>query len=269
MKVVIVDSDPIRIDMLCRILAEYDDSITVSATFTDHSALFSYIHSNSTDLIFIDINKPRTDGIAIGKKIRAFSYDIAIIYTSPTSEYALEAFSLYAQGYIIRPLLKTDVFTALDNAKHMLLHSKRISAVTFGHFDLFTNGKVVHFSRTKSKELLALLIDRHGGEVTLSDVVQYILNVPPDTPNARQLARKVVSTLKKDLEYYGLLDICTFKYGVYAINPQLIDCDAYKLLSGDISASSLFAGEYMLQYPWAKHTLQKLVAARSKLNHDL
>ncbi len=264
MKAVIVDSDPIRIDMLCRILSDYDDTISVVATFTDSSVLIDYLSSNNADLIFLEINKPRIDGISIGTKIREFSYDIAIIYTASSSVYAVEAFKLYAQGYIIKPFSKKDVFTALDNAKHMLLHSKRISAVTFGNFDLFTNGKVVHFSRSKSKEFLALLIDRCGGEVSLSDVATHILDSSSSSTAARQLARKIVSTLKKDLEYYGLTDICTFKYGVYAINPNMLDCDSYKLLAGDKNAANLFSGEYMTQYQWAKHSIPKLLAAKEK-----
>lgn len=261
MKVVIVDSDSIRTDMLSRILSEYDSDIKITATFAEPSSLISFLRSNDTDLVFLEINKPRIDGIDLGIKIREFSHDIAIIYTSTSDAHAIDAFKLYAQGYILKPYSKDDIYQALNNARHMLMHSNQISAVTFGNFDLFTNGKVVHFSRSKSKELLALLIDRCGGEVTLDDVIIYVLEQDPSSSAARQLARKIVSTLKKDLEYYNLADICTFKYGVYAINPHMIDCDSYKLLKGDKNAHSLFTGEYMRQYAWAKSSLQKFISA--------
>ena len=167
---------------------------------------------------------------------------------------------------IRKPFNPKDIYDAIDNAKHMLMFSKRITAVTFGNFDVFANGKVLHFSRTKSKELLALLIDRCGGEITLNDVIEIILNLSPNSMEARQLARKVVSTLKKDLEYYGISDICSFKYGVYAINPSVLDCDLYKLLEGNKDAAESFTGDYMLQYPWAKQSLPKIIASKELMS---
>lgn len=261
MKAIIVESDPIRSDMLCRILADYNDTITVIKTFTGTDTLFDFLNKNHVDIIFLDISA-RIDGLKIGAQIRKQSYNIAIIYISSTPAHAVEAFKVYAQGYILKPFNPKDIYDAIDNAKHMLMFSKRITAVTFGNFDVFANGKVLHFSRTKSKELLALLIDRCGGEITLNDVIEIILNLSPNSMEARQLARKVVSTLKKDLEYYGILDICSFKYGVYAINPSVLDCDLYKLLEGNKDAAESFTGDYMLQYPWAKQSLPKIIASK-------
>ena len=39
-----------------------------------------------------------------------------------------------------------------------------------------------------------------------------------------------------------------------AIRRELLDCDYYRMLEGDMSAVNSFRGEYMEQYSWAEIT---------------
>ncbi|MBQ9833175.1 MAG: response regulator [Clostridia bacterium] len=265
MKAIIVDADPILIDVLSRIVSNYDDNLCIDATFTDPDEALYYLQHNDVDIAFLDIKLPAMNGLTLGKAIRKFSDSIAIIFTTTHPEYAVEAFKVYAQGYVLKPYIQQDVFLALDNAKRIISNKNHISAITFGNFDIFHNGKVIHFSRSKSKELLALLIDRCGGEVTLNEVIETLWCDSPHDDSVRQLARKIVSSLKKDLEYYGIKDICTFNYGAYSVNPDKLYCDSFNLLSGDKTASDAFTGEYMTQYSWAECSVPRLIAAKNNL----
>ena len=44
------------------------------------------------------------------------------------------------------------------------------------------------------------------------------------------------------------------KAGELRINPELLDCDFYRLLVGDTEAINAYRGEYMSTYSWASIT---------------
>ena len=43
-----------------------------------------------------------------------------------------------------------------------------------------------------------------------------------------------------------------------SIRPELLDCDYYRMLDGDVNAVNSFRGEYMKQYTWAELTAGRL-----------
>ena len=43
-----------------------------------------------------------------------------------------------------------------------------------------------------------------------------------------------------------------------AINKELIDCDYYRMLGGDMAAINTFKGDYMVDYSWAEYTAARL-----------
>ena len=48
------------------------------------------------------------------------------------------------------------------------------------------------------------------------------------------------------------------KRNYYAVNTELVKCDYYDYLKGDILAVNSYQGEYMSQYSWAELTLVNL-----------
>jgi hypothetical protein len=51
----------------------------------------------------------------------------------------------------------------------------QITLRTFGRFDVFLDGKLVNFTSAKAKELLALCVDRNGGDVTMEEAIDKAL----------------------------------------------------------------------------------------------
>ena len=43
-----------------------------------------------------------------------------------------------------------------------------------------------------------------------------------------------------------------------AVRRDLVDCDYYRMLDGDMDALNSFRGEYMVDYSWAELTAGKL-----------
>lgn len=62
----------------------------------------------------LDVVMPETDGIALGKKIREHNKSAAVIYISSSQEYLLDAFSVRAFSYLLKPFSEEKLFSELD-----------------------------------------------------------------------------------------------------------------------------------------------------------
>lgn len=62
----------------------------------------------------LDVIMPETDGIALGKKIRKRDKSAAVIYISSSKEYLLDAFSVRAFSYLLKPFSEEKLFSELD-----------------------------------------------------------------------------------------------------------------------------------------------------------
>jgi two-component SAPR family response regulator len=141
-----------------------------------------------------------------------------------------------------------------------ILESKRgtIFVRTFGHFDLFLNGRPIAFSNAKEKELMALLIDRRGGTLTSGEAISYLWeNEEPDDRVTRRY-RKLAMGLKNTLTKYGIEHILINNHGIRSIDVSAIECDYYELLKGNSEYKNSFHNLYMSDYSWAEETLATL-----------
>ena len=101
--------------------------------------------------------------------------------------------------------------------KISLVDAEKVYIKTFGGFDLYYRGKEIDFSNAKAKELLAVLVDQGGREISLHEMAQ-ILSDGEDDETARQAVHVAWSRLKKTLVSYGLGDIVRKGRGFYALN---------------------------------------------------
>ena len=127
---------------------------------------------------------------------------------------------------------------------------------TFGYFDVFVGEKPIAFRNKKSKELLALLVDRRGGYVTSEEAISVLWEDEPASPVTLARYRKVALRLKNILEEYGITHIVESVDGKRRLVPGSVRCDLYEYLSG--KDPQLFKGNYLSNYSWGETTLAEL-----------
>ena len=136
----------------------------------------------------------------------------------------------------------------------------RVKVETFGRFNVLVDGRPMVFRLEKSKELLALLIDRKGNYVSNREIITCLWEDDLVDKMTQSRCRKVVFQLKKTLEAYGLENLVESKMkGYRRINTELITCDLYQYLSGEEQYKNLFQGSYLEEYSWAETTLSSLL----------
>lgn len=88
---------------------------TVCFTSSEEVLRFSEDSDEGCSVVYLlDVIMPETDGIALGKKIRERDKSAAVIYISSSQEYSLDAFSVRAFSYLLKPFSKEKLFSELD-----------------------------------------------------------------------------------------------------------------------------------------------------------
>lgn len=146
------------------------------------------------------------------------------------------------------------------NMHRGLPEDRTVSIRTFGYFDVFVGERPIAFRNKKSKELLALLVDRKGGYVTSEEAIGFLWE--NESANSITMARyrKVALRLKNTLEEYGVSDIVESVDGKRRIDAEKVQCDLYDYLSGKEEHAHLFKGNYLTNYSWAETTLGELTS---------
>ena len=141
----------------------------------------------------------------------------------------------------------------------------KVKIHTFGNFDISVNNTLLTFERSKSKELLAYLVDRKGSGVTTGEIAAVLWEEADGGKKTTNYVQQAIHSMMNTLKQANISDIIIKKWNYLAIVPDKVECDYYQFLQGDISAINAYLGEYMSQYSWAEMTTATLEDKKHKL----
>lgn len=215
------------------------------------------------DVAFLDIEMPDITGLELAKVLKISYTAVNIVFVTGFSQYALDAMEQRPSGYVMKPATKDKILDELKNLRNppeRVREPKAVRIQCFGSFEVFVNGEPVQFHRSKSKELLAYLVDRRGAGCMAADIAAVLWDDGMfDRSRQKQLA-VIRSELIKSLAEAGAADIVLKWRDSLSIDPERFDCDYYMALEGDSVAINQFMGEYMSPYAWAEFTTGGLVS---------
>ena len=207
------------------------------------------------DIVFSDIQMPPPTGLDLAIQMTTLAPEAKIVFVTGYDEYAVEAFRIHAVGYIVKPVsaerIREEIDCVLPTGP---AQRDRIQVQCFGYFEAFWQGAPLPFSRSRTKELFALLVDRRGAACTADEAIASLYE-PADAEaqkKAKHNLRNLINDLKTTLLAIGQGDVLIRKGGNAAFCPEKLDCDYYRMLSGDMQAVNAFRGAYMEQYSWAE-----------------
>ncbi|MGI6108553.1 MAG: hypothetical protein ACOYB8_01745 [Eubacteriaceae bacterium] len=146
----------------------------------------------------------------------------------------------------------------LKNAQMVQKPVSRVYIRTFGYFDVIIDGQAIPFQYRKTKELLALLVDRRGGFIAPEEVISCLWENEQANKTTLARYRKVAMRLRKELEKYDAEDVIESRKGKRRLVPEKVTCDLYNYLDGEASFADSFKGSYMTNYSWGERTLAEL-----------
>ena len=257
MKAICVDDESLILNRTVDMCREIP-SMTDVHGFSTSSAALQWVETHPVDLAILDIHMPGMNGITLARILKERQPDIAIIFLTGHSEYAVEAFALRASGYLMKPVslqqLEAEVSYALKQTAPAPRVSSAIMARTFGQFELLLNGNPVSFKRARAKELLALLVDRRGSSMTRPEIYAVLWEDAPYDRAAQKQLDVIIRSLRETLSENHIDQILEMKSGNLRVVPNELDCDMYRLVAGDVEVIHAYRGEYMSSYSWASPT---------------
>ena len=256
MRAICVDDEPLlaeRIAKLCRALGEIDEAFP----FTRSQPALAWLGNNKADLALLDIDMPDMNGIELAKIIKLRYPKMKIIFLTSYPQYAVDAFHLHVSGYLLKPVDPKELAAEVSYALSDLVERKPEPPVrirTFGGFDVFASGKLVAFRLSRSKELMALLVDRQGLSITRAEAFAVLWEDRMYDRSMQKQFDVIIRSMKDTLREYGIERIFEMNKGSLRICPEQVDCDMYRFFDGDVEAFNAYHGEYMNPYSWASLT---------------
>lgn len=83
---------------------ELDSHIEVNITTYNDPTLFLNENNFKYDLIFLDIEMPKINGISLAKRIREKDSNVGLVFITNMAQYAINGYEVSAIDYILKPL---------------------------------------------------------------------------------------------------------------------------------------------------------------------
>lgn len=255
MRIIAIDDESIALKGMTETLNKICPDAEITGFSTVEPAIL-YAKEKRVDIAFCDIEMFDVNGIELAKMLKETNPRINIIFSTGYREYMEEAFELYCSGYILKPATEEKIRSQLDNLRFEVDDDKyRIKIKTFGDFEVFIDGTPVKFNYSKTKEFLAILVDREGKMCTVGNVISIMWEDEDDISDHTSYMRNLQADLFKVFKNYGLEKVIIKQKGAYGIDTSQVECDLYEFKKGGAAAKTLFSGEYMSQYSWAEEKI--------------
>ena len=272
MTIIAVDDEKLALEGLVTEIALAAPEAEVHGFRKGEEALRFCQEKGGVDIAFCDIEMKKMNGLTLGDELLKLYPKMNLIYTTGFSEYAVQAIGMRCSGYILKPINAEKIRYELDNLRYPVHKegSARLYARTFGKFEVFVNGRPLQFHYQKTKELLALLIDRKGVMCSNAEIIENLWEDYNMESSHISYLKNIRRDLLSVLEEAGCEDCITRSRGELGILRDRIDCDLYDYLEnkGMEGADRLFRGEYMSQYSWGEYQLASLLRGGVDMDGD-
>lgn len=255
MNVIVVDDERLILLGETIVVKKVLPDAAVSSFRTGREAL-DYAQNHRIDIAFLDINLNGENGLELTKGLKETYPQMNIIFCTGYAEYALDAFGLFASGYLMKPLSEEKVRDVLANLRFPIDEGtggqkKPVVVRCFGNFEVFYNEQPVKFKYIRTKELFAYLVDRNGATLTSKEIMAVLFGDGVKSSYFQNLRSDLVNTFQT----LGLGELLVHERGRLGLRREKIACDYFDYLDG---AADLFQGEYMTQYSFGEETVARL-----------
>lgn len=156
LSVAICDDEPLSIDYVAHHLQKWAQMhqiiLRISRFSSAEEFMFSYEEDRDFDVLFLDIQMEKMNGVELARIIREKDANVQIVFITAIADYISEGYELAALHYLMKPVSEEKLFAVMDRAvkncvkteNYLLVTSdqtlKRISvnsilyAETFAHY---------------------------------------------------------------------------------------------------------------------------------------
>ncbi len=254
MTILTVDSRPDELKALSRLVSDAAPEAEVLGFGSSLDAL-AEARNREIDTAFLAVDTPELSGVDLGQYLKDLYPQVNLIYLSPGEMEAARALRQHASGCIAMPADGEAVRREMEDLRHPEAEKKqkRVFAQTFGNFDFFVDGKSVVFKYSKTKEIVALLVNNRGAQTTNGEIISALWEDDGDPDKKGSYLANLRQDLQNTLTRLKLNGIIVKQRGSMAIAADKIECDLYDWLEKKDKSKYRYLGDYMNQYSWGEY----------------
>lgn len=113
MDILICDDEPLAVERLSRLVTQLGHQV-VAAAHHGKEAL-TLVQQYEPDVILLDIQMPEMDGLTCAQHLSQLNPMPAIVFCTAYDEHALTAIQAQAKGYLLKPIIKSELENTLNN----------------------------------------------------------------------------------------------------------------------------------------------------------
>ena len=253
MTIIVVDSSAKALTQTADIVAALRPEAELMR-YTSSVAALADARSREVDVAFIEVDMPEMSGLDLGRYLIDLHPLVNLIFMSKKYGAAYDALLLHASGYLLKPANKAEVERELADLRHPEAEKrrKRVFAQTFGNFELFVDGNPVQFKYSRTKEIIALLVNNRGAQTTNGEIIGNLWEDDGDPEKKSSYLSNLRQDLQNTMTKLRVTDIIVKQRGSLGIAADRIECDLYDWLVHKQKSRYRYLGDYMSQYSWAE-----------------
>jgi len=259
MTILLVEQNASALELLRRLVAAIQPEAELLC-FQDSLEALAAARQREIDVAFLETELPELNGLDLGQYLQELYPTVNLIFLSKGADDAFDALSLHASGYIMKPASDFLLRHELGDLRHPIGQKavKRVFAQTFGNFELFVDGAPVSFKYSRTKEIVALLVNNRGAQTTNGEIIGALWEDDGDPEKKSSYLSNLRQDLQNTMTKLKLTGIIIKQRGSMAIAADKIECDLYDWLTRKKQSKYRYMGDYMNQYSWAEYVHAEL-----------
>ena len=167
MRIAICDDQQSQLDQIRQMILDwkgYPGTLTVRC-FENGDDLLQAHRTTPFDIIFLDVLMPLLNGMETAKELRQSDKMVRLIFLTSSADYAVEAFTVKASNYLLKPLEPGKLHRCLEELSEELHTSARKICIRGIHAKHQIPLENIEYIESQNKRILFVL---SGGETILS-----------------------------------------------------------------------------------------------------
>lgn len=211
-RAIIVDDEQFALTTLKNKLTQFSN-VQVVETYLGSEFNIDNLHNLQVDVIFLDIEMGKQDGLQFADLIHEKFPNIQIVFVTAHDEYAVKAFELESLDYLLKPVTTARMSKTIDRLierkkqlpSNIDVKKSSFAINCFNEFQFLKDNLPIPFKTVKVKELLAFFVV-HQDTPLHRDVLIEALWPNQDYNKSKINFHTCLSHLRKLLKNYGFED---------------------------------------------------------------
>jgi len=220
--------------------------------FRNGEDAYAWAKNHFVQIAVLDLHLLDVHAVGLALRLKESNPEMQIIFTRFSAAMDVEYWVLETGRYTLKKISVAELAFQLQDFLHMKSGGKNIVIETIPRFSVSIDGAPFYLAREKVRELFALLVDCGGSGITTKEAISYLWPDRPNDTKTQALFRVTYKRLVDTLKTAGIDYIISSKGFHRFLLVNQIDCDLYRIFSGDEQTARKYNGKYLQEYSWAE-----------------